>query len=76
MRRVEERCHVTQQSPSTGQPNDALATAFSEVANSGGLVGHEDPGSAQGVKDSLAALAAAAELDQVRNDVAAVSIVL
>lgn len=55
-----------------GQPNDALATAFSEVANSGGLVGHEDPGSAQGVKDSLAALAAAAELDQVRNDVAAV----
>lgn len=53
------------------QPNDALATALNEVANGGGLVGHEDAGSSQ-VKDPLSALAAAAELDQVRNDVAAV----
>lgn len=56
----------------SGQPTDALATALNEVANSGGLVGHDEAGQPQ-VKDPLAALAAAAELDQVRNDVAAVS---
>ncbi|KAK8736454.1 hypothetical protein OTU49_005013, partial [Cherax quadricarinatus] len=55
-----------------GQPNDALATALNEVANGGALVGHEENGHSQ-VKDPLSALAAAAELDQVRNDVAVVS---
>ncbi|XP_069950237.1 uncharacterized protein [Cherax quadricarinatus] len=54
-----------------GQPNDALATALNEVANGGALVGHEENGHSQ-VKDPLSALAAAAELDQVRNDVAVV----
>lgn len=37
-------------------------------------MGHEDAGPSQ-VKDPLSALAAAAELDQVRNDVAAVNCV-
>lgn len=55
------------------QPNDALATALSEVTAGGGLVGQDGAGSAQ-VKDPLSALAAAAELDQVRSDVAAVSV--
>nr|XP_045597315.1 uncharacterized protein LOC123757584 isoform X1 [Procambarus clarkii] len=54
-----------------GQPNDALATALNEVANGGGLVGHEEAGHPHD-KDPLSALAAAAELDQVRNDVAVV----
>lgn len=56
----------------SGQPNDALATALNEVANGGGLVGHEEAGHPHD-KDPLSALAAAAELDQVRNDVAVVS---
>lgn len=57
----------------TDQPNDALATALSEVTASGGLVGQDEAGPPQ-VKDPLSALAAAAELDQVRSDVAVVSV--
>lgn len=56
----------------TDQPNDALATALSEVTASGGLVRPDETG-APHVKDPLSALAAAAELDQVRSDVAVVS---
>lgn len=53
-----------------GHPNDPLATALNEVANSqGALVAHDDHVQ---VKDPLSALAAAAELDQVRNDVTVV----
>lgn len=55
----------------TDQPNDALATALSEVTANGGLVGQGEAGTQ--VKDPLSALAAAAELDQVRSDVAVVS---
>ncbi|KAK3890716.1 hypothetical protein Pcinc_005351 [Petrolisthes cinctipes] len=54
-----------------GQPNDALTSALTDVAASGALVGHGNGGTSQ-VKDPLSALAAAAEMDQVRNDVAAV----
>lgn len=57
----------------TDQPNDALATALSEVTAGGGMVAQNDAGAPQ-VKDPLSALAAAAELDQVRNDVAVVSV--
>lgn len=56
----------------TDQPNDALATALSEVTANGGLVRQDETG-APHVKDPLSALAAAAELDQVRSDVAVVS---
>ena len=56
----------------TDQSNDPLATALSEVTADGELVGQDEAGGGQ-VKDPLSALAAAAELDQVRSDVAAVS---
>ena len=58
----------------TGQQSDALATALNEVANSqGALVAQEDGPASIHVKHPLSALAAAAELDQVRNDVSVVS---